>query len=221
VKLYDAMAPHPRVVRMFLAEKQLEIPTVVLALGIGDTLSEANLARNPMGQVPVLELDSGQCISETLAICEYIEETHPQPPLIGATPEERADTRMWTRRVDLNICEPIYLSFRFGMAALRRFRIRAPVRMAEGSGREMKALASNHLEWLDREMAGRSYLCGERFTLADIHLYGFLSYGIQIGQPLDPQWRNVRAWFDRVHARPSAASSAATHVDPKAISGAI
>jgi glutathione S-transferase len=222
VKLYDATGPNPHVVRMFLAEKGVTLPSVVLALGIGDTLSRAHLARNPLGQVPVLELDSGQCISESTAICEYIEELHPKPPLFGATPEERAETRMWARRVDLNICQPIFKGYLFGVAQLRRYRVCSPVPMPPGPGAGLKQLAKNHLQWLDQQVIGRSFLCGDRFSFADVLLFCSLNYGIQVGQLLQPEWEAVRMWFDRVGARESAEISAKSRLDsPKALSGSV
>src|SRR5215472_17775965 len=104
VKLYNSIGPNPQVVRMFLAEKGVKVPTEDVNLMAGENRQAAHLKRNPHGQMPSLELDNGQYVSEILTICEYFEETNPNPPLIGKTPEERAEARMWTRRIDLNIC---------------------------------------------------------------------------------------------------------------------
>jgi glutathione S-transferase len=105
MKLYDSVGPNPRVVRMFMAEKGIEMPKQTVDLRKGENRETEHLKRNPHGQMPTLELDNGNYLSEITAICEYLEEKHPNPPLIGTTPEERAECRMWTRRVDLNICE--------------------------------------------------------------------------------------------------------------------
>ncbi|WOH51905.1 glutathione S-transferase [Bradyrhizobium sp. sBnM-33] len=114
MKLYDSVGPNPRIVRMFMAEKGMEMPKQTVDLRKGENREAEHLKRNPHGQMPTLELDDGSYLSEITAICEYLEEKRPNPPLIGATPEERAECRMWTRRIDLNICEPLANGFRFG-----------------------------------------------------------------------------------------------------------
>ena len=113
MKLYMSMGPNPAVVSMFLAEKGVKIEEVQVDLMGGENRQEPYKAKNPAGQLPCLELDDGTYISEILAICEYLDEKFPKPPLIGSTPEERAETRMWVRRIDLNIVEPLANGFRF------------------------------------------------------------------------------------------------------------
>jgi glutathione S-transferase len=103
MKLHNSIGPNPRVVRMFLAEKGVSIPLEKVDLIGGENRREPYLSKNPSGQLPCLELDDGTFLAEITAICEYIEEKHPKPALIGSTPEERANTRMWVRRIDLNI----------------------------------------------------------------------------------------------------------------------
>ncbi len=112
MKLYSSMGPNPRLVRLFMAEKGLNIETVPVDLLAGENRKEPFLNKNPAGQLPALELDDGTVISETVAICEYLEELQPQPALIGNSAQERAETRMWTRRIDLKICEPLGSGFR-------------------------------------------------------------------------------------------------------------
>jgi glutathione S-transferase len=201
VKLYNSIGPNPHVVRMFLAEKGISVPMQDVDLMAGDNRKPEHLVRNPHGQMPTLELDDGTFISEILAICEYVEDTHPTPPLIGANPKEKAQARMWTRRVDLNICEPIANGFRFSQG-LRLFqnRIVTVPEAAEG----LKKIAQDRIKWLDVQIAERDFLCGKRFTLADILLFCFLDFGTQVGQPLDPENKHVVAWFERVKERPSA-----------------
>jgi glutathione S-transferase len=202
MKLYDSIGPNPHIVRMFMAEKGIEMPKQTVDLRKGENREADHLKRNPHGQMPTLELDDGSYLSEITAICEYLEEKNPSPPLIGSTPEERAECRMWTRRVDLNICEPLANGYRYG-EALRFFEKRIPVAPEASPG--LKMVAQNRLKWLDDQMAdGRDYICGTRFTLADIHLYGWLHFGNQIGQPLDRGNAHVAAWFDRIAQRPSA-----------------
>ena len=201
MKLYDSIGPNPRIVRMFMAEKGIEMPKQPVDLRGGENRQEAHLKRNPHGQMPTLELDCGNYVSEVVAICEYLEEKHPSPPLIGATPEQRAECRMWTRRVDLNIAEPLTNGYRFG-EALKFFEKRIPVAPEASPG--LKMIAANRLQWLNGQMSdGRDYICGKRFTLADILLYCFLDFGKQVGQPLDPANHNVVTWLARVGQRPS------------------
>jgi glutathione S-transferase len=201
MKLYDSIGPNPRIVRMFMAEKAIDIPKQTVDLRGGENRQDAHLQRNPHGQMPTLELDDGGYLSEITAICEYLEEKQPTPALIGATAEERAECRMWTRRVDLNICEPLANGYRFG-EGLKFFEKRIPVAAEASPG--LKNIAANRLQWLDQQLGdGREYLCGKRFTLADIHLYCFLDFGAMVGQPLDPANANIAAWFARVGQRPS------------------
>jgi glutathione S-transferase len=203
VKFYNSIGPNPHVVRMFMAEKGLKIPSQDVDLMAGDNRKDEHLARNPHGQMPTLELDNGTYLSEITAICEYLEDTHPKPALIGSTPEEKAEARMWTRRVDLNIVEPLTNGFRYSQG-LRLFQNRIVCIPEAADG--LKKIAQDRLKWLDGQMAGREFLCGARFTLADILLFCFLDFGNAVGQPLDAELKNVAAWFARVKARPSAAA---------------
>ena len=157
--------------------------------------------KNPAGQLPALELDDGRVLGETVVICEYLEELHPTPPLIGRTPEERAETRMWQRRVELGITEHLYNAFRYAEGIeLFRPRMRVLPEAADG----LKAVVGDKLRWLDGLLAGRQFLAGDRFTLADIVLFAALDFGRTVGQPFDEGLANVSAWFARVAARPSA-----------------
>ncbi|HLZ73996.1 glutathione S-transferase family protein [Phenylobacterium sp.] len=205
MKLHTSIGPNPRVVKMFLAEKGLEIPFVTVDLMGGENRREPYVAAvNPAGQTPALELDDGSCVTEITAICEYIDERHPSPPLIGTTAEERAATRMWTRRVDLKVCEPMANGFRYA-EGLRLFESRMRVLPEAAPG--LKAVARDGLEWLEGHVQG-PWIAGDRFTLADVLLFCFLDFGATVGQPLDPGFGKLTAWFETVKARPSAAASA-------------
>jgi glutathione S-transferase len=205
VKLYDSIGPNPRVVRMFLAEKDVSIPRETVDLMRGENRQQAHLARNPSGQMPCLELDDGSFLSEILPICEYLEEKHPQPALIGATPEERARTRMWLRRIDLNIVEPMANGFRFA-EGLPLFKSR--IHVIPQAADDLKAIAREKLAWLDGLMDdGNEWITGQRFTLADVFLFAFLDFGRTVGQGLDPKLSWLPRWFERIAARPSAESS--------------
>ena len=205
MKLYNSIGPNPRMVRMFIAEKGMDVPMETMDLRGGENRQEAHLKRNPTGGSPSLELDNGDHLSEITAICEYLEDKHPTPALIGGNPEEKAETRMWTRRVDLNICEPMANGFRYA-EGLKLFenRFRCLPEAADG----LKAVAQDNLGKLDGWIEGREWLCGDRFTMADVLLFSWLDFFKNINQPINPDHKNVQAWYDRVAARPSAEATA-------------
>jgi glutathione S-transferase len=205
MKLHTSVGPNPRVVKMFLAEKGLDIPFVTVDLMGGENRKAPyTTSVNPAGQTPALELDDGSYITEITAICEYLEERKPAPPLIGTNAEERGQTRMWTRRVDIKICEPMANGFRYAEGlALFESRMRCLPDSAPG----LKALAKDGEDWLEANFKG-PWIAGDRFTLADILLYCFIDFGGQVGQPLDPGLAKINDWFARVAARPSVAASA-------------
>lgn len=204
MKFYDSIGPNPKLVRMFAAEKGFSFPEVEKV----DIMAGANrqapyLAKNPSGQMPSLELDDGRVIAETVAICEYIEEQQPKPALIGENAADRAETRMWTRRVEWKVVQPLADGFRFAEGLpLFKARIRTIPEAADG----LKAIARDGLEWLDGQIAGRETIVPGRFTLADVVLFAFLEFGASVGQPLDPARKNLTAWFEKTKARPSASA---------------
>jgi glutathione S-transferase len=185
---------------MFLAEKGISLPVQQVDLRGGENRQPEHLKRNPHGQMPALELDDGSYISEVLAICVYLEDTHPIPALIGSTPREKAECRMWTRRIDLNICEPLTNGFRFA-EGIKLFQNRIVCVPEAAPG--LKRIAADRLKWLDGQIDGKTYICGDRFTLADMMLYVWLDFGAGVGQPLDPANARVAAWFARIKDRPS------------------
>lgn len=201
MKFYDSVGPNPRIVRMFMAEKGIDMPKQAVDLRKGENREAEHLKRNAHGQMPALELDDGSFLSEVIPICEYLEEKTPAPAMVGATAEERAECRMWTRRIDLNICEHMGNGFRFG-EGLKFFEKRILCVPEASPG--LKLIAVNRLQWLDGQMAGKDYLCGKRFTMADILLYCWLDFGSTVGQPLDQENKNIVAWMARVAERPSA-----------------
>ena len=205
MKFYNSIGPNPRMVRMFMAEKGIEIPKVEVDLRQGENRKEPYISTvNPAGQIPALELDDGTVIAEITAICEYVDELKSdKPSLIGDTPQERAVTRMWTRRIDLNIAEPGANGFRFA-EGLKLFqnRMRCIPEAAEG----LKETAREKLAWLDRLMGAKSFIAGSKLTMADILLFAYLDFSKNVGQPLDPANTKLTAWFDRMKARPSAAA---------------
>jgi glutathione S-transferase len=201
VKLINSVGPNPHVVRMFIAEKGINVPTETIDIMQGENRQADYLRKNPAGGSPCLELDNGQYLSEITAICEYLEDKFPQKPLIGTTPEEKAETRMWTRRIDLYVCEPMANGFRFS-EGLPMFKSRVTTLPEAAPG--LKRLAQEKITWLDGLLGSKQFFCGNRLTLADILLYCFLAFGSQVGQPLNPDNKNIKGWFDRMAARPSA-----------------
>jgi glutathione S-transferase len=204
MKVYDSLGPNPRALRMFLLEKGLDLPSAQLDILGAENRRAPYTDRNPGGQIPALELDDGRVIAETVAIFEYLEEKHPRPPLIGATPEERAETRMWQRRVELNVTEHLYNGFRWA-EGIEMFRPRMRVLPEAADG--LKAIVRDKLAWLDGLLAGKQFIVGPRFTIADIILYVGLDFGQTVGQVPDAGLRNLGGWLVRVGARPSAERS--------------
>lgn len=203
MKLYNSMGPNPHVVRMFAQEKGIDLALEDVDLMGGANRQAPYLDINPSGQLPCLEADDGTLIAEITAICEYLDEIGEGPSLMGDTAEERAATRMWIRRVDLNICEPLANGFRYseGLPIFKDRMITIP-EAADG----LKQIAREKLAWLDGLMAGRDFIAGDKLTLADVLLYCMLAFGNQVGQPLDETLANIKPWFDRMAARPSASA---------------
>jgi glutathione S-transferase len=204
MKLYNSIGPNPRMVRMFMAEKGFDVPKVDVDLMGGENRREAYTKVNPAGQCPALELDDGTVLAEITAICEYVDEKKKDTPsLIGDTPEERATTRMWTRRIDLNIAEPALNGFRFSQGLkLFESRIRCIPEAADG----LKATAQDRLKWLDGLMGDKPFVAGGKLTMADIMLFAMVDFMGQVGQALPADCKNLTAWYGRMKARPSAAA---------------
>lgn len=204
MKFFNSLGPNPRLVRMFLLEKGAELPTEEVDIMGGENRQDDYVARNPTGELPCLELDDGTVIGQTVAICEYIDETQAGPSLIGETPEARALTRMWIRNVEGKINSPLTDGFRWaeGLTMFKDRRFTAP-----GAADDMKERARQGLQWLDAQLDGREFVTGAGFGLADIVLYCFVDFGAGVGQPFDPSLGNVKAWFDRIAARDSAEAS--------------
>ena len=202
MKLTSSIGPNPGVVTMFIAEKGINVPTETIDIMTGENRRGDYLAKNPTGGTPLLELDDRSFLSESIAICEYLEELHPSPPLIGSTPEERAETRMWARRIDLGFVQPSVIGFRGAEGhGLFKDRMRCLPEAALG----MKALAQDGLSMIDARLASNHYVCGARFTLADILLFCFVNFGAEVGQPADPTLANLAAWTERMASRLGAA----------------
>lgn len=203
VRTFDSFGMNPRTLRFFLLEKGLELPRTEVDILGAENREPAYLALNPAGQTPAVELSDGTILSEVPAICEYIEELHPEPPLIGTSPEERAVTRMCWRRAELNICLPMVQGFYYSDALeLFQSRFRCLPEAAEG----LKAKAQDAMQWMD-DLIEHEWLAGDRFTVADICLYCYIDQLCDMGQAIPEECTTLSAWFDRVGRRPAAEAS--------------
>lgn len=192
-------APNPRRVRIFLAEKGIELPETPVDMMQREHKSPEHRARNSLGQVPTLVLDDGTAISETVAICRYFEETQPEPPLFGTTPTEKALVDMWVRRVEFVLMMPVGNYWRHAHP-----RTAALLTQYKDFGESNQETYRNALKWLDRELADRAFIVGDCYTVADICALTTVDFAKWIGLPIPDEFGNVAAWQARVAARPSA-----------------
>ena len=199
MKLYDfPLAPNPRKLRVYLAEKGIEIPRATVNLTQGEQLAPEFRAKNGMGGVPVLELDDGTCLRESLAIIEYLEELHPDPPMIGTTPLERARVRALERTADIGLLIGVARVFHATRAVLPG---RTPnLELAAHFRRDL----DKPTQFLDGVLAdGRAFVAGERPTIADCTLFAAFEFA-RTGQ-LDIPWpEHLARWDERFRTRPSA-----------------
>ncbi len=200
MKLYEfTQAPNPRRVRVFLAEKGISVPSVQVNLGTADNRKADFLKINPMGGVPVLELDDGTHIAESVAICRYFEVLHPEPNLMGKDAKEQAVIEMWNRRMEFEV---------LGMAA-GAFRntsdfFKGRIPQVKEYGEVCHAAVIKRLEWLDQELANREFVAGNRFTIADITALIGIDFGRTTQIRIQPEQKNLARWHAAVSARPSA-----------------
>jgi glutathione S-transferase len=195
----DLRAPNPRRVRVFFAEKQVPYETVVVSIAANENRSESYRAKHPLSLLPVLELADGRVLRESMAICRYVEELHPEPNLLGKDAWERAWIEQWNRHAELELFFPIAQAFR----NLHTF-WKGRIPQSPDFGASMKELAVERMRWLDRELADRPYLAGDRFTVADITAVCAIDFGkvsdIRIDAATTP---NLARWYANATARPS------------------
>ena len=198
--LHDLSAGmHPRRVRIFMAEKGLSIERrEVDAVGGANAMPDF-LRLNPLGKLPVLELDDGSAIAESLAICRYLEALHPQPPLMGRTPQAAAHTEMWTLRMDHELSQPIALAFVHSSDFYRGRVEQVPEVAGWARNRALQTMV-----WLDSELAERGHIAGEDYTLADIVAQCACVLGKAVGLRIPPEMTHLSRWFTQVSARPTA-----------------
>ena len=192
-------APNPRRVRIFLAEKGIDLPETNVDMMKREHKSPEFRAKNSMGQLPALELDDGTCISETVAICRYFEETNPEPPLFGVTPVEKALVDQWIRRVEFAVMMPVGNFWRHAHP-----RTAALLTQFKDFGQSNAETYKGAQKYLNRELESRDFLVGDTFTMADICLLSTVDFAEWIGLPVEDEFQNLTAWRARVKARPSA-----------------
>ena len=200
MKLYGSpVAPNPRRVRIFLAEKDIEVPTVDVDIIKSENRQPDFLAKNPLGGVPILELDDGAIIAESTAICRYFEETKPEPPLMGLDATDRAIVEMWLRRVEFEVAFPIFQAFRNTHDFFK-----GRITQVPEWGAACKKRAIQQLAWLDGELTDRPFVAGDRYTIADIALLVGIDFGRVSEIRIDPEHKNLTRWYGEVSSRPSA-----------------
>ncbi|MDB4960313.1 MAG: glutathione S-transferase [Myxococcales bacterium] len=196
---HDPRAPNPRRVRVFLAEKGVAYDTIEVLIANAAHQTSEFRKKNPIALLPVLELADGRVLRESMAICRYVEETHPDPNLFGADPWERAQVEMWNRHAELELLWPISQVFR----NTHKF-WEGRIKQAPEFGTMMRELIAERFDWFESELGKRSYLAGDRFTVADITAMCALDFGkvsdIRIHAATHP---NLAAWHTRVAERPS------------------
>jgi glutathione S-transferase len=190
---------HPRRVRIFMAEKGVAIDRrEVDAAGSANARPDF-LRLNPLGKLPVLELDDGSAIAESLAICRYLEAMQPLPPLMGRTSQASAHIEMWTLRMDHELSQPIALAFVHSSDFYRGRVEQVPEVASWARGRALQTMT-----WLDGELAGRNHIAGEDYTLADIVAQCACVLGKAVGLRIAPEMTHLSRWFAQVSARPTA-----------------
>ena len=200
MKIYNSpTAPNPRRVRVFLAEKGVQVPYEDVDIGKAINRQPEFRKKNPMAGVPVLELDDGTCIAESVAICRYFEELHPEPNLFGVGAKERAQVDMWNRRMEFNLLQPIADTFR-----QRHEFFKGRNRQVPEYADIQRLNAEDSLKWLDGELANRKFIAGDRFTIADITAMIAVDFGRVSKIGIQPDQKNLARWHAEVSARPSA-----------------
>lgn len=201
MKLYDAaFPPSPRRVRIFLAEKGLEVPRISVDLAAMEHRGEAFSRVNPLQRVPALELDDGQIITESTAICRYFEALHPESPLFGRTPEEIAKVDMWMRRVEFGLYSTIAAVFRHSHPAMKASEVPQCGEWAELN----RPRVLEELAFLNSALEGRDYLATDSFSVADIALLCSVDFMRPIRIAVPDEFTNLKRWHEAVSNRPSA-----------------
>lgn len=199
--LDNKSAPNPRRVRIFLAEKGIEVPREEIDIGKAVNREPAFLEKNPFAGVPVLELDDGRFLSETVAICRYFEGQQPDPPLMGRDAEDAAFVEMWNRRIELELFSMMTGTFRNTHDFFK-----GRIAQVPEYGEVCRGLAVERLAWLDGVLADREFIAGDAFTIADITALCGIDFGRVSKIRIEDGQKNLQRWHQAVSARPSAAA---------------
>lgn len=202
--LYDAPspAPNPRRVRIYLAEKGLSVPVQSLSIVAGEHKGDEFVAKYPPGQLPVLALDDGRMIGESVAICRYFEALHPEPPLFGTDPVSIAEIDMWMRRVEFTLMMPVGNIW----AHTHPFTARVVKPQYKDFGESNRPRVDGALRRFDKVFEGSEYLAGAAYSVADILLLTTIDFATFIGAGMADDTPELAAWHARVSARPSASA---------------
>lgn len=201
MKLYDGgRAPNPRRVRIFLAEKGVEIPMESIDMGALGHRTDAMTKRNPLQRLPVLELDDGTMLSESVAICRYIENLHPQPPLMGVDAKDEAIVEMWQRRMEMHLLLLVANVFRHAHPAMAEWEVPQIAEFAEAN----KPKVMKTLGWLNDELLDRDFIAGDQYSIADITAMVALDFMKPARLSVPEDHTALLAWYERVCSRPSA-----------------
>ncbi|WP_324262067.1 glutathione S-transferase family protein [Altererythrobacter sp. H2] len=204
MKLYSSLGPNPRLVRMFLVEKGIQVERVHFDIISGENRQNADyVSKNPLGTTPTLELDDGTCLTESWPICEYLEEVHPEPNLFGADAVERAQVRKWARLFDQEVVVPMTMGFRAG-AGRPMFEPRMSV-VSPGAGAELSAMADEKWRWFDQQLGSANHFALGRFTFADLIVFCFANFGFTVGWKLPEGTDNLARFVAAHNERASAA----------------
>ena len=207
MKLYDClMAPNPRRVRVFLAEKGLDIPKTEVSIIDGENLKPEYLAVNPRGLLPTLELDDGTRIDETIAICRYIEETQPEPNLMGKDALEKAQIESWQRRMEFDGLNPTGEMFRNSFDAFKNRGLpgQSNVQAIPALAARGKAGVERFYKQLEQRLGETKYIAGERYTIADITALCVVDFASFAKMGIPKGSTNTKHWHEDVSSRPSA-----------------
>ncbi|RWA64238.1 glutathione S-transferase [Mesorhizobium sp. M4B.F.Ca.ET.190.01.1.1] len=203
MKLFDGgRAPNPRRVRVFLAEKGIEVPLVPVDMGALEHKQQAVSSRNPLQRLPVLELDDGTIITESVAICRYFEELYPEPPLFGQGALGKAKVEMWQRRIELNLLSSVAQAFRHIHPAMKEWEVPQVPEWGEAN----KPKAIEFLKLLDAELAQREFAAGDSYSIADITGLIAIDFMKPARIRVPEECTNVLRWHAAISSRPSAAA---------------
>jgi len=201
MKIYDfAFAPNPRRLRIFVAEKGLKIPVEQVDIFTGKNRTPEMLAKNPAGGLPVMELDDGTHLAESVAICRYLESLHPEPNMMGKNSREQAEIEMWNRRVELGLFSAAGRAFQHTNELFKE-----RLRQFPEYGETQREATKQQMQWLDAQIGNKPFITGDRFTIADITAEVAVDFAAQAaGVSIDPSLKNLTRWHQSVSSRPSA-----------------